>query len=296
MSRYREMQVFQAVVQTGSLAAAARHLELSQATVMRAVEALEVRLGSRLLLRGPRGASPSPMGEIFAESCRRIMAQIDEAERSVAGLHSHPTGQLNVALPLLMTHQVFMPIALDYLMAYPDVHLVTQAREGMPRLLEEGIEVALVVGHLPDSSGFAIPVGQVRPVVCAAPGYLERRGRPGTPEDLHAHQTIVSSSMGLAGEWRFDSGLLRLAPRLICSTPQAAIRAAVAGIGLARCLNYEVHQELNSGQLEVVLAPFAPEALPVQLLYREGRRAAARVRSFIDFAVPRLRTHPAFGA
>lgn len=294
MSRHREMQVFQAVAQTGSLAGAARQLQLSQATVMRTVAALEARLGSVLLLRGPRGASLSLEGERFAESCERILGRVEEAERSVTGLHTEPAGALNLAMPLLMAHQVFTPIALDYLNAFPGMTLAIQACAGLPRLLEEGIDVALVVGVLPDSSGFAVPVGQVRPVVCAAPGYLARHGRPGSPEALPGHRTIVASSTGHAGEWRFAAGAVKVAPRLICSTPQAAIRAAVAGLGLTRCLSHEVHQELQAGQLETVLQPFAAPPLPVQLLYREGRRAAARVRSFLDFAVPRLRAHPAF--
>lgn len=294
MSRHREMQVFQAVAQAGSLAAAARDLALSQATVMRTVAALEARLDNALLLRGPRGVNLTPAGERFAESCQRILTGLETAERSVTGLHSTPAGQLNLSLPLLMEHQVLVPIALDYLAAFPEVHLVTQAREGVPRLLEEGIDVALVVGHLPDSSGFAVPVGQVQQVICAAPAYLQRWGRPDSPAALHAERTIVVSSTGHTGDWLFANGTLRVAPRLICSTTQAAIRAATVGLGLTRCLAYEAYEELRSDRLEVVLEAFAPAPLPVQLLYREGRRAAGRVRSFLDFAVPRLRAHPAF--
>lgn len=296
MNRHREMQVFQAVAQAGSLAAAARQLQLSQATVMRSIAALEMRLGSQLLQRGPRGVSLSPAGERFAESCQRILGKLEEAERSIVGLHTQPTGSLSLAMPLLMAHQVFTPIAMAYLSAFPEMYLAILAREQLPRLLEEGIDVALVVGPLADSSGFAVPVGRVRPIVCAAPAYLARNGRPAHPEALHEQRIIVASSTGHAGEWRFADSSVRLAPRLICSTPQAAIQAAVAGFGLTRCLSYEVHQELQNGQLEVLLEPFAPPPLPVQLVYREGRRAAARVRSFLDFAVPLLRAHPAFDA
>jgi DNA-binding transcriptional LysR family regulator len=294
MSHHREMQVFLAVAQAGSLAAAARALQLSQATVMRTLAGLETRLDSTLLLRGPRGVSLSPAGERFAESCQRILQRVEEAERSVTGLHASPAGQLNLALPLLMMHQVLTPIAVDYLAAFPEVSLATLAREELPRLLEEGIDLAVVVGHLPSSSGFAVPLGQARPLVCASPAYLARWGRPASPHDLPAQRTIASSSTGHAGEWRFADGQIKLAPRLTCSTPQAAIRAALAGFGLTRCLSYEAHQELRSGQLVAVLEDFAAAPMPVQLYYREGRRAAARVRSFLDFAVPRLRAHPAF--
>ncbi|WP_236234245.1 LysR family transcriptional regulator [Pseudomonas tohonis] len=294
MSRHREMQVFLAVARAGSLAGGARRLHLSQATVTRTLAALEARLGNALLLRGPRGASLSPEGERFAESCERILGRVEEAERSVTGLHAEPAGALHLAMPLLMAHQVFTPIGLDYLDAFPGMTLDIRAREGLPRLLEEGVDVALVTGPLPDSSGFAVPLGRVRPLICAAPGYLARHGRPASPEALPGLPTIAATSTGHAGEWRFVDGAVKITPRLLCSTPQAAIRAAVAGLGLTRCLSHEVHQELQAGQLETVLEPFAAAPLPVHLLYREGRRAAARVRSFLDFAVPRLRAHPAF--
>ncbi|MGP0174774.1 LysR family transcriptional regulator [Pseudomonas sp. NCHU5208] len=294
MSQHREMQVFLAVAEAGSLAAAARALQLSQATVMRTLNALEQRLGSRLLRRGPHGVQLSPLGAHFASRCQGILQRLEEAEHSVTGLHARPAGHLTLALPLLMTHQVLTPIAVDYLAAFPEVCLTTLAREELPRLLEEGIDLAVVVGHLPSSSAFAIPLGQVRPLVCAAPAYLERCGWPASPDELPGHRIIATSSTGHGGEWRFADSVVRFTPRLICNTPQAAIRAALAGFGLTRCLSYEAHQELQSGQLSSVLEDFAAPPLPVQLYYREGRRAAARVRSFLDFAVPRLRAHPAF--
>jgi DNA-binding transcriptional LysR family regulator len=294
MSRYRQMQVFEAVVQAGSLAAAARRLELSPATIVRTMASLEARLGTALLLRSPRGVRLSQAGEHFAASCRLILEEIAEAERSVAGLQSHPAGQLTVALPLLMTHQVFMPIALAYLEAFPDVHMLTQARESLPKLLEQGIDVALVVGHLPDSSGFAVPIGTVRPIICASPAYLAKWGRPDTPEAVRDHRTILATAMGHMTEGRCPG--TRRTPVLACTTQQAAITAAVSGLGLSRCMSYEVHQELQDGQLEAVLEDYAEPDLPAQLIYREGRKATARVRSFLDFAVPRLRLHPAFRA
>ncbi|WP_174824594.1 LysR family transcriptional regulator [Pseudomonas denitrificans (nom. rej.)] len=297
MSRYREMQAFDAVARSGSLAAGARRLELSTATVMRLVAALESRLQCELLLRGPRGVELSASGEAFAASCRQILQGIDEAEGSLDGLQAHPAGQLNLTLPLLMADRLFAPIALDYLAAFPDVRLVSRHREDLPRLLEDGIDVALVIGTLPDSSGFALPVGTVRPVICASPDYLTRHGVPQAPEDLKAHRIIVAGSQGAVSEWRFrHQGAprsVRFSPKLACSTTHAAIRAASLGLGLTRCMSHEAHAELSSGDLQVVLQDYAAPGLPVQLIYREGRRAAARVRTFLDFVVPRLRAHPA---
>ncbi|MEH6671021.1 LysR substrate-binding domain-containing protein [Halopseudomonas sp.] len=298
MSRYREMQVFAAVAQAGSLAAAARLLALSPATIMRTVATLEARLNNTLLLRGPRGVELSPAGDRFAASCRQILDQTETAERSATGVHACPAGQLNVSLPLLMDQQVFMPIALDYLAAYPEVTLLTRASEGVPNLLAENIDVALVVGHLPNSSGFAVPLGTAKPVVCAAPAYLAKWGRPQTPEDLKAHRSVLTTAAGEQNEWRFrgerGSRMVKPAPALRCTTLGGAIQAATLGLGLFRCMSYEARHELQSGQLETVLDDFVDQHLPVHLIYRDGRRAAGRVRTFIDFATPKLRAHPAF--
>lgn len=299
MSRYRQMQVFDAVVQAGSLAAAARRLELSAATIMRTVGALEARLNVTLLIRGPRGITLSSAGEQFALSCRQILDQTAEAERSAAGVHACSGGQLTLALPPQMDHQVLTPIALAYLDAFPEVSLATRASHGTPRLLEEGIDVALVVGHLVNSSEFAQSLGEVRPIVCAAPGYLAQWGQPQTPDDIKAHRAVIASAPGYDAAWQFrcerSMRLVKPSPVLTCTTQRAAIHAAILGLGLVRCLSYEAHAELQSGQLVPVLQPFASPGLPAQLIYRHGRRAEARVRSFIDFATPRLRAHPVFG-
>lgn len=298
MSRYRQLQTFAAVAQTGSLAAAARYLGQSPATVMRTIAALEARLQNSLLVRGPRGVALSSAGEQFAQSCRHILEQTAQAERSAAGVHASPDGQLTVALPLLMDLQLFTPIALAYLEAFPEVQLNIQSCEGVPKLLKEGIDVALVLGHLPDSSGFAMPVGTVRPIVCAAPAYLAQWGRPATPGDLKAHRAVATTSAGHEAHWHFRCGRsTRTATPtqvLTCTTQRAAIHAATLGLGLIRCMSYEAHDELRRGLLEPVLADFAAPSVPVQLIYRHGRRAEARVRTFIDFATPKLRAHPAF--
>lgn len=298
MNRYDQLQTFDAIVHTGSLAAAARYLERSPATIMRNLSALEARLNNRLLIRGPRGVTLSPAGEQFALSCRYILEQTQAAERSAAGVHACPAGRLTVSIPLLMDHQILAPIAVAYLAAFPDVQLVSQASEGVPNLLEEGIDVALVVGPLPSSSEFAIPLGVVRPMICASPHYLATWGRPATPEALKHHRTVLASSPGYEAHWRFrcngNTRQVKPVPVLSCTTQRAAIKAATLGLGLIRCMSYEVHDELQQHLLEPVLEDFASAPLPVQLIYRHGRRAEARVRTFIDFATPKLRAHPAF--
>jgi DNA-binding transcriptional LysR family regulator len=262
MDRYRQMQVFDAVAQAGSLAGAARCLKVSAVTVSRTVVALEARLNAVLLVRTAQGTRLSPAGEQFASRCRQILQGVEQAQRSVAGLHAHAAGRLTVAVPALLAHPWFMSVALEYLAAFPEVQLVMLARESLPNLLEEGIDIALVVGQLADSSGFAIPLGMARQMLCAAPQYLMTQGRA-------PHK-----------------------PMLSCTTRQATIAAAVCGLAQVRCLSVEVHQHLQSGRLQAVPGPPMP-VLPMHLVYREGRKATARVRTFIDFAVPRLRNHPA---
>lgn len=299
MDRHHEMRVFQAVVADLSLAAAARGLQLSAPTVTRAIAALEQRLGVALLERSTRGVTLTTAGERFANDCRRILQEVDEAEASASGLHAQPRGQLKLAMPLLFGQQLLTPILLDYLNAYPDVQIVADYLDRVPNLHEEGVDVAVQVGNLPDSSLFALKVGSIRRVVCASPTYLAEYGVPEQPGDLARHRLVHSSADARLPEWRFQqpNGLVTVSfrPRLSCATNQAAIAAACRNAGLIRCMSYQVHESLEQGRLRPVLRDFEPAALPVHIVYREGRKAAARVRSFVDFAVARLREHPALG-
>lgn len=297
MDRHHEMRVFQAVAADLSLAAAARRLQLSAPTVTRAIAALEQRLGVALLERSTRGVTLTAAGERFANDCRRILLEVDEAEASASGLHAQPRGQLKLAMPLLFGQQLLTPILLDYLNAYPDVQIFAAYLDRLPNLHEEGVDVAVHVGNLPDSSLFALKVGIIRRVICASPAYLAEHGVPEQPADLARHHLVHSSADARLPEWRFQqqNGLLTLAfrPRLSCATNQAAIAAACRDAGLIRCMSYQVHELFEQGRLRPVLRDFEPAALPVHIVYREGRKAAARVRSFVDFAVARLREHPA---
>jgi len=298
MGRYQEMQVFDAVAQTGSLAAAARQLQVSPATIMRTIASLEARLHNTLLDRSPRGVTLSLAGEQFMQSCRQILERTELADQSAAGLHARPDGKLTIDVPLQMDLKFFTAIILSYLAVYPDVYMAVQASYGAPKLLEDGIDIALAIGQLPSSSEFAASLGMVRPIVCGSPDYLAASGRLRTPEDLKGHRAVVSSLPGHETDWRFLCGRsirqIRPRPVLTCTTPRAAIRAATLGVGLTCCMSYEVHDELASGALVPVLEDFASPGVPAQLIYRHGRRAEARVRSFVDFATPLLRAHPAF--
>jgi len=293
MDRHDEMTVFLAVVEDRSLAAAARRLDVSAPTVTRAIAALESRLGVALLARSTRGVQLTQAGERFAHDCGRIVREIAEAERSAAGLHAKPRGLLTLAASLLFGQHLLTPILLDYLEQYPDVQLAGQFMDRVPNLHEEAVDVAVLAGELPDSSLFATRVGSIRRVVCASPVYLAAHGEPEAPGALVGHRVVHSLADARLPEWRFqrDGAPLTVGvrPRLTCATNQAAIVAASRGAGLTRCMSYQIADELAAGELKLVLTAFEMSALPVHVAYREGRKAAARVRSFVDFTVARLR-------
>lgn len=297
MNRHLELSVFAAVSETGSLAAAARTMALSTPTVIRAVASLEQRLNARLLDRSTRGVALTEPGRQFALDCQRILQQLREAEASARGLHVEPRGGLQLSMPLLLGQQIMPPILIDFLAQYPAVQVYARFLDRPPHLHEEGIDVAILAGQLPDSSLFAMPVGQIARIVCASPAYLARAGEPSRPEALSKHQIVHSQADARVPEWRFvEHGnvvAVPIRPRLSVSTNQAAIHAACQNAGLVRCMSYQVHELLAQGRLQRVLQAFEPAPLPVQVVYREGRRAAARVRSFVDFTVSRLRAHPA---
>jgi molybdate transport repressor ModE-like protein len=293
MSRYQQIAIFEAVAREGSFAAAARYLGISKITIVRSIAALERRLGVTLLERDTRGVTTTNPGAIFAAECARLLRAIEHAEASISGLHSEPQGRLKVTMPRLFGDQLLMPVLLDYLDASPGVEMSIGYQNNFPNLYEEGVDVAVMIGALPDSSMVARKVGSVRPVLCASPGYLKRQGEPQTPQDISDHATVVCSPEGGSLEWRFSHTPTATSQVLKCTTQQEAIEAALAHVGITRCLNYQVHQYVRTGQLRELLPAYAPPAIPAYLVYREGRRATARVRSFVNYAVGRLREHPA---
>ncbi|SER23959.1 DNA-binding transcriptional regulator, LysR family [Pseudomonas sp. NFACC02] len=296
MDRHQQMTVFDAVVTEQGLAAASRRLGVSEATVSRSLAALEKRLGTRLLTRSTRGVALTETGRVFASDCARLLRATDEADASANGLHVEPRGLLTLVTPLLFGEQLLLPIVLDYLSAWPGIELSVVYQDRFPHLHEEGVDVAVLIGALPDAYMVARKVGTVRQMVCASPGYLQRHGAPLKPTDLAAHSLVFCNAGNRMLEWRFpregSPRSVALKPNLRCTTQVGVIGAAINGAGLASCLGYEIHAHLQARRLEVVLEGFEPDPLPVHLVYREGRRASARVRSFVDFAVDRLRQHP----
>ena len=297
MDRLQAMTTFVAVVDSGGFASAARKLNLSPPVVTRAVAELEERLGLRLLTRTTRFVRVTDAGARFADDCRRILAEIEEAETAATGTHSAPRGTLSLTAPVLFGHLYVTPVLVEYLRRFPEVDAQCLFLDRVVNVVEEGIDVAVRIGELPDSSLQATRVGRVRRVLVASPDYLRAHGTPMRPEALAGHTIVLASAVTPVSEWRFnDAGkplMQRLHARMSTTSNDSALAAAVAGLGITRLLSYQVAAHLRTGSLQILLEDFEGAPLPVHVVHHEGRRATQKVRSFVDLAVETLRADPA---
>jgi DNA-binding transcriptional LysR family regulator len=298
MDRIDAMKVFVAALDEGSLAGAGRRLGKSAAAVSRAIAFLEAHVGADLLHRTTRSIRLSEAGERYALACRRILLDLEEADSVAAGERSAPRGTLTVTAPVAAGEDLVRPILDAFMDQYPDVSVRLHLLDRPANLIDEGIDVALRLAHLADSSLVAIRIGEVRRVVAAAPRYLRQHPRIVEPGDLAAHQIIAMTHFGL-DTWTFPplpastvARSVALTPRFIVNSIRGAVASAVEGRGVTRMFSYHVAPEVAAGQLEIVLAGDEHPPLPVHLVSPQGRLAVPKVRAFVDFAVPRLR--PAF--
>lgn len=298
MDRLHAMQVFVKVADNAGFAGAARQLRMSPPAVTRAIAALEDAIGTRLFVRTTRSVKLTEAGTRYLGDCRRILADIAEAESAAAGAYGKPLGTLCVTASMLFGQIYVLPILQEYLDRYPDVLGHTLFLDRVTNIVEEGIDVAVRIGQLPDSSHAAIRVGTVRRVVCGSPEYFSREGVPERPADLAHHRVIAATGGGTSLEWHFGSRAgpaqretVPIRPALFCNTNAAAICAARSGWGLTRLLSYQIGPDLEQGTLCAVLRDFEEDPLPVHVIHPEGRRASAKVRAFVDLAVERLRAN-----
>lgn len=285
------MQVFVAVADEGGFARAGRRLSLSPPAVTRAIGSLELRLGAPLFHRTTRRVRLTEAGTRFLADCRRILAELEAAEAAAAGEHAELRGQIGVTASVVFGRMHVAPLLFDFLARHPRVTARTLFVDRIVDLIDEGLDIAVRIAHLPDSALHAVPVGSVRRVVCASPAFLAAHGEPRAPAELARFSAIAFSIGGEATEtWTFASGeFVRPHSQLLANSNDVAIAGAVAGHGLARVLSYQVAPQLRAGELRLVLEEFEPPPVPVSLVTLEGRRAAPRVRRFLDFAVERLR-------
>jgi len=293
MDRFQSMSIFVTVADEGGFAAAARRLRISPPAVTRAVAALEQRLGAQLLHRTTRHVRVTAAGQRYLEDARRVLADADAADASAAGADAEPRGRLAVTAPVLFGRMFVLPRIVEYLAQYPHTDVSAVFVDRLANLVEEGLDVAIRIGELPDSSLRAARVGSVRMVYCASPDYLRERGTPKKPHDLTRHAIIASVAGSTAPGWRFAGRSLKLAPRLTVTDNDAAIEAALRGAGVTRVLSYQVARHVEKGALAVLLERYESAPRPIHVVHREGRNASAKVRAFVDLAVERLRADPA---
>jgi DNA-binding transcriptional LysR family regulator len=296
MDQLHLMKVFVAVGEEESFAAASRRIDLSPAAVTRAIAALEEELGVKLLARTTRNVRLTEAGQRYLDDTRNILASIAEANEAAAGVNAVPRGNLSITASVLFGRTFIMPCIVRYLQDFPEVDVSAYFLDRVVNLVDEGMDVAVRIGHLPDSNLKALRVGQVRRLLVASPDYLARHGTPEHPADLLRHTVIASTGLSPRVDWKFgavdDPTMVRMKPRLTVTSNDGAIAAAVSGLGVARLLSYQIGEELNAGRLKIILADYEESPWPVHILHRESKYGASKVRQFIDRLVVHLRTHP----
>lgn len=290
MDRWQAMRLFVKVAETESFAETARAMHMSAPVITRAIAALEDLIGARLFVRTTRSVKMTEAGSRYFEDCRRILSEISEAEAAAAGSIMTPAGKLAVTAPALFGQMYVLPIINEYLDRYPTMKARTFFVDRPVNIIEEGVDVAVRIGHLPDSGFTAAKVGVVRRVICGAQSYFEKHGVPLTPTDLKEHRIVASTSAWASPEWRFaGEQRVTMDVALQCNTNEAAIETARTGRALTRVPFYQIGPALVAGDLQIVLADHEEEPLPIHVMYPEGRHAPAKVRAFVDLAVVRLR-------
>jgi DNA-binding transcriptional LysR family regulator len=293
MDRLDAMSILLAVVETGNLSAAGRQLGVPLSTVSRKVSDLEAHLGARLLIRSTRNVSLTETGKAYVVATRRILEDLAEAERAAAGEYTVVKGELVITAPIVFGRLHILPIVTDFLQAYPETDVKLVLADRLLHLADEHVDLALRIATLPDSSDVAVKVGAIRRVVCASPGYVERRGHPQNPAELVGHDIVTFSALALSEAWTFGKGAAALPAtprsRLTVNTAEAAIDAAIAGVGMTRVFSYQIADAIRAGRLVTVLDDHAPDPVPVSLVYRSQEMLPRKLRAFINFATPRLK-------
>lgn len=292
MDRLQSLQVFIAVAEAESFSGGARTMGLSAPSATRGVNALEDRLGARLFTRTTRRVRLTDVGQAYLEDARHILAQLQAADDAASGAAMNPVGLLRITCSNEFGRIYVTPILTDFLDTYPDVTADVLMVDRIVNIVEEGFDVAVRIGPLPSSGLTAVRVGRVRRIICGAPDYFDRFGIPQSPVDLQSHRIVSAAPVSPVSDWRFGPDMqeaVRVTPRLTVSSVAAAIAVARQGWALVRVLSYQVGPDLLDGTLQSVLEDHEPDPLPIHLVHVEGRRAPAKVRTFIDFAKERLR-------
>ncbi|MDR5782886.1 LysR family transcriptional regulator [Caballeronia sp. LZ065] len=293
MDRLREMEVFVAIVDSGGFTSASERLGLSTAAVSRALNSLEARTGAQLLARTTRSVRPTDAGIDYLEACRHVLDAVADAEARLGAWHVKPVGTLTVSAPVLFGQRFVAPLINAFAKRYPDITIHAVYVDRTTRLLEEGVDVAIRIGHLGDSTTFAVPLGFVRRRTYASPAYLKTRGEPLHPRELTQHDCVSYTGVTQPLEWVFAERGTRLAvrlqPRMIVDLAPAAIAAASDGVGITQLLSYQATPEVLDHALTPILSAFEPDPVPVSLLHVERRGGSGKIRAFLEFVTDALR-------
>ncbi len=295
MDRLEAMTILLKVVEAGSFSAAGRQLRIPLPTVSRKIADLEAHLKAQILVRTTRKLSLTSVGAEYIAATKRILEQLDDAETAATGEFVSARGELVITAPIMFGRLHVLPIVGGFLAAYPDVNIRLMLSDRNAHLIGDNIDLAVRIGDLPDSSLVATRVGAVRRVVCGSPDYFASHGKPKKPEDLSSHVAVTFEMMGGIENWDFAVPSKKLAQsvpvrsRLATSTAEAAIDAAVAGVGVTRVLSYQSALAVMQGKLEIVLARYELNPLPVNLVHTGQSLQPLKMRVFLDYALPRLR-------
>jgi DNA-binding transcriptional LysR family regulator len=295
MDRLEAMTILLRVVDKGSFSAASRDLGVPLATVSRKVGDLETHLGAQLLLRTTRKLALTDAGRAYVAASRRILEEVGEAERVVTGEYDTPSGELVLTAPILFGRLHILPVVTAFLAAYPDITVRLSLSDRNLHLLDDHLDMAVRIGPLPDSGMIATRVGSMRTVVCASPGLLHGHGAPRRPQDLSSLPCVSFEPLAGASIWRFrkPGGAatfdIAITPRLTVTTAEAAVWAAIEGVGATRVLHYQCADAVLSGALRILLPDYEPSPLPIHLIHAARGVLPLKMRSFLDFAAERIR-------
>ena len=295
MDRLEAMSMLVAVTERGSFSAAARALDVPLATLSRKVSDLESLLGARLLIRTTRKLTLTDAGIAYVASVRRILEQVEEAEREAAGEFTQPKGELVLTAPIMFGRLHVLPIVAEFLAEFPEISVRLHLGDRNVDLIDDHVDMAVRIGRLPDSSMVATPVGQMRTVTCASRGILERYGPLERPDQLPNYPCVTVEIPLPSPAWRYrvpgsDVAFeIPVVPRLLVTTTEAAAQAAIQGVGVTRLLHYQVAEPVTRGELQIVLDAYEPAPAPVHLVHTSRVRMPLKMRRFLDFAAPRFK-------
>lgn len=295
MDRLEAMSLLVAAVETGSLSAAGRKLGSPLPTVSRKISDLEAHLGTRLLNRSTRSLSLTDAGEAYVTACRRILEQIDDAERAASGEYQTPKGDLVITAPIGFGRLHVLPVVTEFLKAYPDIDVQLFLSDRNVHLIDDHVDLAVRIGRLPDSGLVATRVGAERRIICGSPDFFARHGTPKTPDDLIGLPAVAFNAAATTASWDFAvlgskaTQTIPIRVRLSVNTAEAAVDAAIAGVGVTRLLHYQAAHAIAGGKLKAILTDFEPEPAPVNLVHAGQNLLPLKMRAFLDFAAPRIR-------